>query len=276
VEERKNPTWATACGVFLNYVHQVADLQYVTRRGIEMLSTYPALVEVLKPDESDQQGIEKAEGILEDNTRMAELAKSEIENDFPLAHSAAIMGVWGALEAMVEDLAICWMMYNPSVLDEPKVAKIKGPLVEFQKMSEEDRLRFLVAELQRDLGSEFKGGANKFESLLGAIGLGGPVDKRVKDVIFEAQNLRNLFAHRGGVADSRFISKCPHLKYSVGDSVRIGYGHYWHILNGLLMYDMIVMNRCRVIDGSPPFTGELPGFEGSLSGENAQKDPARP
>jgi hypothetical protein len=201
----------------------------------------------------------------------AKLAESEIERDHPLLHSHAVMGMWGALEAMVEDLTISWIEHNPSVLNEPKIAKIRIPLVEFQAMEQQDRLRFVVSELQRELGTELKSGATKFETLLSILGLGGPVDKRLRDIIFETQNLRNIFAHRGGIADRRFITNCPQFQYGVGDAVTVDSDHFDRIFYGLLMYVTVVINRCRTIDGLSPITEEAPGFEGVLSTRQPQQ-----
>jgi hypothetical protein len=202
----------------------------------------------------------------------AELAESEIENNFSLLHSHTLMGSWGALEGMVEDLTISWMQHSPSVLEIPKITRVKVPLVEFQAMSDHERLRFLVTELQRDLGLDLKGGATKFESLLALVGLGGPVDKRVRDALFECQNLRNLFAHRSGVADRKFVANCPHLGYEVGDTVKIGGQDFSKNFFGLLTYGAIVLNRCRTLEGMRLFDDDFPGFEGVLTNYDKGED----
>jgi hypothetical protein len=264
VTERRNPEWAEPCAYFLRYVIQVTDLVELTQKGIQVLTQIPYAVEALIEvgDTSDKSMNEKR---LKDANQRARLAESEIKNEFPLLHNHAIMGLWGALESAVEDLAVSWMQHNPAVLEEARIAKIKIPLIEFQRMTEQDRLRFIVTELQRDLGSELKAGVTRFESLLGLLGLGGPVDKRVRDVIYETQNLRNIFAHRGGVADQRFATNCPHLRYSIGDQVKIDKQYFNYILGGLLTYSLIILNRCRAIDGFDLHTGEPRGFEGALS-----------
>jgi hypothetical protein len=192
----------------------------------------------------------------------AKIAESEIKTNFSLTHSHALMGAWGALEGMIEDLCISRMQHDTSILNGPKFAKIKIPLVEFQTMSDSDRLRFVVTELQRDLGLELKSGATKFEPLLAVAGLGGFVDRRVRDSIFEAQNLRNVFAHRGGVADRKLVSNCPHLAYKVGDSVRVDSNVFSRNFYGLLAYGFVVLNRCRSLEGMQLSEIDFPGYEG--------------
>jgi hypothetical protein len=241
------------------------ELIDLTRRSISVATHMSELASAVRPtgNSSDYENGAPEEGI-GDIERLARLAKSEIRNDFPFLHSNSLMGIWGALEGMVEDLAISWMQYNPSILDQPKICKIRGPLVEFQRMNEQDRLRYLVTELQRDLGLELKGGATKFETLLTVVKLGGSVDSKVRDAIFEAQNLRNIFAHRAGIADRKFVANCPHLQYRVGDAVRIGDEEFGRVFFGLLTYGAIILNRCRAIESMPLWYPDFPGFEDAI------------
>lgn len=242
---------------------QVESLIALTRKELYPLTHVPNWLETAV--KIDSSIIDQHELRLNQARETANLAKSEIANDFPLLRSHSIMGIWGALEATIEDLAIAWMEQNPSILDGSKIAKIRIPLVEFQRLDQQERLRFLVTELQRELGVELKSGATKFESLLGALGLGGPVDERVRNILFETQNLRNVFAHRGGIADRRFVANCPHLKYSVGDAVRINGDYFQKIMSGLLMYGVTILYRCCAIAGLNQTTEEVEGFEGALS-----------
>jgi hypothetical protein len=245
------------------YLVQVDNLVTLTNRGVRHVVGYPGLLEMFKTDKGDPAW-DADERRLVGAKKMARLAQEEIAKDFPLLHSHAVIGMWGALEAMVEDLAVSWLEHNPAALSVPAVSKIRVPFAEFQGMDQQDRLRFLVAELQRELRVDLKSGATKFELLLTTLGLGGPVDKRIRDVLYETQNLRNAFAHRGGVADRRFIANCPQFQYCIGDEIKVDTNYFSHILNGLLMYDQTVLNRCRAIDGLSPLAMESPGYEGAL------------
>jgi hypothetical protein len=180
--EGRKPAWATPCLQFIDYVGEVDDLVTLTGDGISNLRRVPVIMEIAMTGLRSADEAENDKRVRHAKV-IARLAGSEIAKDFPLLHSHAVMGVWGALEAMIEDLAISWIEHNPSLLNDPGIAKIRVPLVEFQSMEPQDRLRFLVSELQRSLGSELKSGATKFESLLGALGLGGSVDKRIRDIL---------------------------------------------------------------------------------------------
>lgn len=270
----ENPQWATPCASFIEYMLQVVELIDLTRRGTTVLTMGPRMVDVLIETSGPGDDIAKYEERLNDAKYTANLAESEIKNDFPLLHSHALMGAWGALEGMIEDLAVSRIQHDPSILDEPKIAKIRVPLIEFQRMNDHDRLRFLVTEIQRELGLGLKSGATKFEPLLAFLGLGGTIDGRVRDAIFEAQNLRNVFAHRGGVADRKFVVNCPHLRYKVGDRVKIGDEDFSRSFYGLLTYGAIILNRCRTIEGMRLFDSDFPGFEGIMPtcGEDEEAD----
>jgi hypothetical protein len=263
VTEYANPSWAAPCARYMDYMIQTISFVNMTQRGADVLTKMPQTIDALmnasKIPKDEKDAHEKE---LKELKWAAELAKSEIESDFALLHSHTLMGSWGALEGMIKDLVISWMQHNPSVLDDPRITKVKVPLVEFQKMGDHDRLRFLVTEIQRDLGLELKSGATKFESLLALVGLGGSVHRKVRDALFECQNLRNLFAHRGGVADRKFVANCPHLKYSVGDTVKLGSRDFSRNFFGLMTYGVIILNRCRSIEGTRLWEdNDFPGFE---------------
>jgi hypothetical protein len=255
--------WTRPTRQFIDYVVQVANLLSLTERGIRHVIRFPDVIDALAMDDTFNEA--EYEPKIDDAKAMAKLAESEIKNDFPLLRSHTLMGLWGALEAMVEDLAVAWIQYDLSILDDLRFAKIKVPLVEYQKMDQQEQISFLVSEVQRDLRSELKGGVNQFESLLNVVGLGGSVDRRVREVIFEVQNLRNAFAHRAGIADRKFVTNCPHLNYSAGDKIKISRDYLNDVLAGFLTYSFIIYNRCATIDGSGQFDFEPEGFEGALA-----------
>jgi hypothetical protein len=261
---RIGPDWAEPCFLFADYIFEVDDLVTLTKRAVNIVAGIPQALGIPMTDESDAGKEVKKKNIVS-LKNSAQIAEAEIERGFPLLHSHSVMGMWGALEAMIDDLAASWMGHNPSVLSEPSIAKIRIPFAEFQSMEQSDRLRFLVTELKRDLRSDLKSGATKFESLLKVLGLGGPVDKRIRDVLFETQQLRNVIAHRGGIADRKLIASCPQFNYSIGDRVEIDSALFVRIENGFLMYSVVIVNRCRAIHGLNPMMYNSPSFEGALS-----------
>ncbi|MCX5370310.1 hypothetical protein [Streptomyces sp. NBC_00103] len=170
------------------------------------------------------------------------------------------------MEYLIEDLVEAWVVFKPEVLAGPVFSRVKVPLADFLGMSEADRITFLVSEVQRDLKLDLKSGATKFEKLLGAVGLDGPVDQHVRDALYEMQNIRNVWAHRGGVADRRLVEACPSLAFSEGEEVNIGTSEYGRYRHALVAYVGIVFNLCQKVCGLDPVAYDLPGLYGVVGG----------
>jgi hypothetical protein len=136
--KKQGPHWAKPCFRFANYAFQVEDLVTLTNRGINYLTSLPNTMEfVISIGPHREQGM--GESDLSRAKEVARLAESEITKDFPLLHAHAVIGIWGALEAMIEDVAVSWMDHSPSVLSEPPIAKIRIPFTVFQSMEQSDR-----------------------------------------------------------------------------------------------------------------------------------------
>jgi hypothetical protein len=263
---RRLTAWDIAFERFFQYVGDIDNVTSVIKHGILLVKGFPDLLELLIRDEStetrDREFFEKKMVV---EKRLGQSAAREIEKDFPLMYGHALTGVWSGLESYIEDLAIAWMDDNPSVLGEPAIAKVRIPLATFQALDHQDRLRFIVTELQRDLRVDLKNGATKFEPLLKVLGLDGPVDRRVRAVLFDAQHLRNVLAHRGGVADKKFVEACPNLGFHVGEPIMIDGDSFGRLVNGIVMYAFTVYNRCLTRNRREPFLTEAEGFEGALT-----------
>ena len=81
----------------------------------------------------------------------AAFAEIESKAGFPFMHEFALVGLWGAIEATVEDLIVALLLNEPSLLQREQFAKIKISLAEYELLDKEERMRFLVIELQRTL-----------------------------------------------------------------------------------------------------------------------------
>lgn len=93
--------------------------------------------------------------------------------------------------------------------------------LDFETLDRDERMSALAHELDRDRGAGTRIGIGRFESLLEAVGLGGAYPSQLGRNIYEMQQVRNVFAHRRGISDQRFVNACPQLGYSVGQAVRI-------------------------------------------------------
>lgn len=179
----------------------------------------------------------------------AALAKEEVDSGFPLMHAHALLGLWSALEALIEDLTVAWLIAKPNILQRPAFSKIRAPVADFLQLSEEDRMSYVVTELQRDLKAELRQGVKRFETVLDAIGMGGVVSPQLGKALYEAQQVRNALAHRGGMADRRLIEACPWLDLTAGQPLTVTHAKFEYYTDAVCTYLRDLINRWRAADG---------------------------
>jgi hypothetical protein len=157
---------------------------------------------------------------------------------------------------MVFDVAVLWLLRRQHVRAEEKVAKIKIPFSAFDALNDEDRIEFVVRELDRDL--ESRAGLNRFEELLHAVGLKWPRNDVLAENIYEMQQIRNVFAHKRGIADAQFVNACPHLDYQVGDVVKIGRDTWLDFTLTTVAYSETLIHRMQGHLGLTVRTSQTP------------------
>src|SRR5258706_1188649 len=126
-------------------------LLHLSMRGIHVLTAMPGIFEALIPS-SDPTEVEKLNSDLVEAKKEADFAENECKTGFPLLHAHALVGMWGALEAAIEDLLVAILINEPDVLNKEAFAKVRIPLAEFETKDKEERMRFLIADLGRNLG----------------------------------------------------------------------------------------------------------------------------
>lgn len=196
---------------------------------------------------------------------MARDASEEIENGFPLLHGHTLVGLWGALEACIEDVAVSWLSNSPSDAVARYLASVKVPLGEFLARDGDDRWRWVLLQIENAKGSALRKGVGQFEGVLDQIGLGGAVGDEVRDVVFFAKALRNLYAHQAGRADAKFIADCPAFDVTVGTRVPITRAQLTAAYTAMVMYVETVYARVQVALGKEPDDVKLPPWIASLS-----------
>lgn len=231
---RKVPSWAIAgFRRFLNYVEESDRILHLSMKGISGLQGIPRLIKAIakveEDKEPDAQQIERAR-------KEADFAKREIERGFPLLHAYTIVALWGAMEALLEDVLIAWMMNDPTILKKEIFSKPRISLSDFEGLERDERMLLLVRELERTLVANRKRGAERFEMLLDPLGLSGPIEENIKRDIYEMHQVRNVLVHRAGVADRRLVEGCPWLRLKVGDPVIVTHDCYLRYQNALSSY----------------------------------------
>lgn len=228
---------------FLTYLQTETGLVHLAMSGIARLVHGEKLAEALHgvadlmawdPEESEKQlAAAKSE---------AALAKAEVDADFPLLHAHSLMAIWGALENLVTDVVRTWLHHRPSLMKHGPMASIKVPLGQFVTMSKAERIEHVLASVPTSLG--VTGGYPRLESLLALVNLGGSVPEQTKKSLIEAYQVRNLYAHRAGIVDSRALQVCPwRTDWTTGQLVRVTHQQWSEYLGAVHDYVLELIYR---------------------------------
>lgn len=195
-------------------------------------------------DHSERKAKDGEEGIkqLREDAKFAEV---EVERGFPLLHAHSLVGLWGAVEVLFEDVLVAWLVNKPQLLGHSSFRKIRVPGAQFTLLDKEEQMRVLARELQRSQAINQKRGVDRFEALLEPLGIGGTVDKEVKQSILEMYHVRNIIVHCAGVADRRIAEDCPWMKINVGELVPINGQVYSRYSHSLTQYVVSVVHSAR-------------------------------
>jgi len=213
--------------------------------GISMTRARPKALEALAPFKfgDDDPDEETQRATLERAKSDSAFATKECEMGFPLLHEFTLVGIWGALEAAIEDLIVAILCNEPEFLSADPFAKVRVPMADFETLDKEDRMRLLFKEVQRSLRSDQKQGVNRFESQLDAIGLSGEIRAETKENIWEMHHFRNVIVHRRSCADRSFITACPKFNLKVGERISITHQMLGHYTDCLGEYVLAVIRR---------------------------------
>lgn len=193
---------------------------------------------------------------------MARIAADQIESNFPLFHGHTLVGLWGALEACIEDMCVSWLASSSSTAVAGYLSRVKVPLGEFLSRDGNDQWRWVLLQIESTKGSALKRGVGQFEIVLDDIGLGGEVADEVRDVLYFAKALRNLYAHQAGRADAKFIVECPGFNARAGERVPITREQLTAAFTAMVLYVETVFGRVgEALGGEPKGIGLPPWIE---------------
>lgn len=218
----------TAVADFLRYVARVLDLTDLTQGGARVLVSIRDQLQELDPESGS-----KDRSIRE----RAALAESELDRDFPLLNAHALMGLWGALEACIDDVCVGWLIESRGEGAREAMQRVRVSLSDVYFLVEPERSQRLLDWIKANLGSERKQGAGQFESALAAIGIGGSIDEHVRQLLFYAKEMRNVVAHRGGRIDQRLLALGPEIvRAEIGETLSIRTAQVFAIASAMLVY----------------------------------------
>ncbi len=228
----------------------VVDLIEVAGAGISMLVGAPALVEALnKLDHAPVEDLTRARHHEQREARaheQAALAKREVEADFPLLHALGCAWLWTSLETLVEDVMVAVLANDPLAADADTIRDLRIPMSAAATGDKEHLALAAYQELELKRGSAFRSGVTRFEGLLGAVGLKGPIPTQVRNRVFELGQVRNVVLHRGGIADRAFVEACPSFGQETGKPLAITHDVFTLYVFATMHYAAIVESRLGI------------------------------
>ncbi|MGY1946156.1 hypothetical protein [Nocardia asiatica] len=168
--------------------------------------------------------------------------RSELEAGLPLIFATNLIGIWGALESFVGDVFKISLRYNPDLLADDAFKGITLP-VSVLANPEDDALYVAIYQKVLPPGT---GALERFEDLLKLVNLRNiGVDPEVKKALRAAHQIRNVWAHNSGVADSHFVVRCPYLPYKEGERVDLDQETMQELAQAVMDYIALIMQRLR-------------------------------
>ena len=223
--------------IFLRRREEILKLVGLTSYALRSMDGLARLTQVLK---KPAEAVERAREI-------EDLAQAEVQADLPLLHSAASVLIWGALESAFRDFLVRWLVTHPSCLTVPDLNRIRVRVAEYENFSGENRMRFLVGVLERELGATLKPGVGRFACLLKPFGIVPATSDDVRRDLNELAAVRNVIVHRAGIADGRLINLRPWLGLKAGDSVTVGHTAFERYIHAASEYAASIIDAGRGI-----------------------------
>ena len=230
-------------------------LLHLSLNGLQIISNRPQMVQRLidLTAAAGEEITDELKSDFQNATTDAAFTRNERDNDFPNLHAYTLVGQWGALEAGIEDMLVGILVNEPKVLEKDDFAKAKIPLSKYEILDKEERMRFLLSDVQRGKSAGIAQGVNTFEDVLQIFDLSGWVEENVKTGLWEMNHIRNVIVHRDSRADLRLIQACPSMNLKVGDRVFITHERYGSYSNALIDYVRAVICRLgKRYDALPP------------------------
>jgi hypothetical protein len=279
------PDWAKRTFAdFLDDTQALYEVLHLCVQGISVATRMPALVRALRSDPTDYQ-----EGEIAGAARLAKLtspeidaaeyraalAQREVDNGFNTVHSQGVLSLWSALEDLVKTFVARWLAEIPETRREPPWSDLRIKLGEYEQLDEDQKGYYLVDLAEQNTGAAFRRGVNRFECLLEKLGLSGPVSDEIAKLVFEMQQVRNVIAHRRGVADKRFCESCPTYGVTVGKKVIVSHDKYSAYIGATHGYVGELIFRtgekfgdCEIRERAERGSQHIPGGAGAASAGN--------
>ncbi len=214
------PAYEQPAENFLIRMNELAETTLLSIQSIAGMQGMTRLVEVLHgKDEDAAIRIERA-GELE------RLAKREADEGFPNVLEQATIGIWTALEIVIDDFVLQWLAEFPGAIVDERIRNIAVKFsveeaLSIDTMSIYERIEHVMVEVRQSLNVPRSSSPGRFRTLLSAVGVELNSDRDMRRDLIRLWAIRNLYVHRGRRADEVFLSQYPGDDYLRGDLVRV-------------------------------------------------------
>lgn len=259
---------------FHDDLHEMEHVLHLSIRGLLQATALPQVVDVLAEYDATRGSTRspaELEREREEAKAEAAFAAKERERGFPVLYGHAAVALWAALETVFEDAVVATLQDFPELLREKPLAKITIPLGEYEVMTPEERLRYLVRQISRNTNADLKRGAGRFEAVLECVGMGGKTDAATRRDLLELSYVRNLLVHRRGIVDHQFVSGCPWLNSTLGERFLVTEAHYKRYSKAVGDYFVELLKRDLARHGL-----STEGFPSKSSNEGPHESAASP
>lgn len=198
----------------------------ISEQGIRHLQSMPKIVDAIAMAKdalgTDPVDLDKHVKDVEAAKKAAGLATHEINSDFPVLHTLAVVALWSWLENFVKGYVALWLLHRPDSSSVLAVQKLKVELGKYIHLSKEEQADYIVELLEAGVSPDLKRrGAERFECLLEPFGLSVNPGADQRKQLLELQQIRHVVAHRNGIADRRLHAACPWVKATLGQPIQV-------------------------------------------------------
>jgi integrase len=249
--------WKYPIRTFALYVEDERDLVELSRVSVELLRAGSSTSEDLHvAAETLTRAVTAAD--------LVERARSESERDHPLLHGHSLVAIWSALEVMVSDVIETWLLWwaQARTLADAEVSVPRGQGQPADEWAAAIRLaleRKYIQRVNRNPKSPRR--LDQYEWMLAAVGLPADAhdqDARMATNLWEMQQIRNVYAHRRGIADARLVHSNRGLPFKVGEQVRIDRSAWADFLVTTVLYADMLTRRMKRALGLPERLHRMP------------------
>jgi hypothetical protein len=244
--EKKQGLPAWAAQVFrecLDKHDRLFQVLHLSMAGISMVRGRANALKVLA--EVDGK-VADAEAKLKRAEAEKELAQREVDHGFPILHEQATIALWGSLEALVRTLLAKWLEHKPEAWKCESINRIKVKIGDYETLERQEKCLWIVDLIDQEADGPLRAGIERFERLLKAFGLDGPVVEDSRRALYELSQVRNVLVHRSGIVDRKLSGACPWLNLPVGQPLIVSHKMWRQYQDAFGQYVLELIQRVRV------------------------------